>query len=75
MIRVVSRLSVWEGLSGGSVLGFMSEVMLVRVMVWGVPVQLSLFGVLLFICSMHRSLFGLPGRPHGDYWARRLEAL
>jgi hypothetical protein len=34
MIRLVSRAGLWEGLLGGSVLGVMSEVMLVWVRVW-----------------------------------------
>jgi hypothetical protein len=40
LIRVVSRVGVWEGLCDGSIMGLMSEVMPVWVRVWGVNVWL-----------------------------------
>jgi hypothetical protein len=43
---IVSRVGIWEGLSGGSVLGFMSEVMLVLMRVWGVHVRLMTMGTM-----------------------------
>jgi hypothetical protein len=46
MILVVSRVGVWEGLSRGSVLGFMRVVILVCVTVWGVLVRLRTMGMI-----------------------------
>jgi hypothetical protein len=40
MIEVVSRVGVWEGLSGGSVLGFLRVVIVVCGRDWGVFVRL-----------------------------------
>jgi hypothetical protein len=42
MIRKVSRVGGWEGLSIESILGFMSEVMRAWVRVWGVHVRLMM---------------------------------
>jgi hypothetical protein len=61
MIRVVSRVEVWEGLSRGSILGFMSEVMLVWVRLWGVPVRLMTMGTMsIFVpCQCERRSFAM----------------
>jgi hypothetical protein len=45
-MRVVSRVEVLEGLSGGSVLGLIRVVMLVYVREWGVPVRLINMGTM-----------------------------
>jgi hypothetical protein len=59
MIRVVSRVKVLEGLSCGSVVGFMCEVMLVWVKVWGVHVRLTTIGTMSVCvpCQCERSEF------------------
>jgi hypothetical protein len=46
MVRVVSRVRVWQDLSGGSLLGCISEVMLVRVGTWGVNVLVMTMGMM-----------------------------
>jgi hypothetical protein len=50
MMRVVSRVGFWEGLFGRSILGSMSEVILLRVTEWGVHVWLMTMGMLSTAC-------------------------
>jgi hypothetical protein len=42
----VSRVGVWEDMSGGSVLGFFRVVMIVCVRVWGVSLRLMSIGTM-----------------------------
>jgi hypothetical protein len=47
----------WEGLFGVSVLGFMSEAMLVWMRVWGAPVRLMTMGMMFnFLPCLKRKL-------------------
>jgi hypothetical protein len=62
MIRVVSRVGVWKGMSGGSVIGLMRVVMLVRVRVWGVHVRLFM--------TMGIMSTSVPGRCERNAFAR-----
>jgi hypothetical protein len=45
-MRVVLQVGVFEGLFGGSVLGFIRVVMLMCVKEWGVPVRLITMGTM-----------------------------
>jgi hypothetical protein len=63
MIRVESRAEVWKGLSGGQVIGFMSEVMLVWVRVCRMHVRIVTVGTMFACvpCKYERSAFARHG--------------
>jgi hypothetical protein len=51
MIRVVSRIGIWEGFYGGSAMGLMKVVMMVCVTVWGWALRLMIMGICPHVCK------------------------